>query len=422
MINVDLYKRFRIQIANFGIYFWAALIPMILSLVSNPFITKNMSPEDFAIVGYYTAFNSLFGPLINFYLLHYYTKRYFELDELGRNTLKSTLFKALIIFSLLMTGVALISLFVYTIIFNKNTQIPFMPYAVISILALPITGIYTLTLTEFRMSRQSKKFFSFSVTNSVVAIGISLLFVVTFQWGAIGKLSATLLATSLMFLYILSINRDIWNYRFDKIIFKDAILFCWPLVIASMLTFFCTGYDKVILERQDDIHALGIYSVGVTIAGYLHLFSNSINDTFQPDIYETIVKRQFSRCAKFVAMKLSIMSICVMGFIVLAPFIIDVLTFGKYVESAPYARIIAISSVTSMLYYSMSQITVALGFTSITLTNKIAGSLISIISFNYLIARYGVIGASWGVVLSYLYFFLGNATLVYWKYKKIHKA
>lgn len=407
------------QITNLSIYFGAALIPMILSLVSNPFLAKNLSPEDYAIIGYYSAFNSLFGPLINFYLLHYYTKRFYELDTEKRKILKATLFRALIFFSAFLSLIALVLLYLYSLFLNQKTQIAFFPYALLSIFSTPLTGILTLTLTEYRMLRESKKFLRLSVTNGVLGILFAILLVVVFNFGALGRLTASLIAACSIFVYILSKNIEIWEIPFDNEIFKTAIKFCWPLVIASMLTFFCTGYDKILLERQGDLHSLGIYSVGVTIAGYLSIFSTSINDTFQPDIYESIVKRDYRKCIKIVVMKLSMMCFFVFLFALFAPFIINILTFGRYVESAPYAIIVATSSITSMMYYSMSQITVALGLTKITLINKIVGSFLSIISFHILIYKFGAVGAAWGVVLSYIYFFLGNVALVSYKRKKI---
>lgn len=421
MNPIQILSKFRQQISNLSIYFLAALIPMILSLVSNPFLAKNLSPEDYAIIGYYSAFVTLFSPLINFYLLHYYTKRFYELNEDGRLLLKATLYRALIFFSLILTILAILLLVGYKLLANSDSLIPLFPYAILSMVSVPITGIYSLSLTECRMVRASKKFFNLSVTNGILGIALAFLLVVAFKFGAVGRMCATLLTAIIMFLYTLYTNRDIWKYPYDKRVFVDSISFCWPLVVASMLTFFCTGYDKILLERQGDLHVLGIYSVGVTIAGYLSLFSSSINDTFQPDIYESIVKRQFKRCAKYVAMKLSIMSVCVILFAVFAPFIIYILTFGRYVESAPYAIVVAISSVTSMMYYSMSQVTVALGYTKITLTNKILGSIVSIFSFGLLISYFGAMGAAWGIVLSYIYFFLGNAAMVYYNYIRREK-
>lgn len=73
-----------------------------------------------------------------------------------------------------------------------------------------------------------------------------------------------------------------------------------------------------------------------------------------------------------------------------------------------------------MLYYSMSQVTVAMGYTTITLWNKIIGSVLSIATFSLLIPVYGATGAAWGVVISYVYFFIGNVIMVIIK-NKINK-
>ncbi len=415
---VDVIRKNKLQVSNLSTYFLAALIPMLFSLVSNPFLAKNMSSEDYAITGYYSAFNSLFSPLVNFYLLHYYTKRFYELSEEGRMELKATLFRALILFSAVLALISLLVLYIYREYFNSNSGIYFLPYAPLSLFSLPLMGIYTLTLTEYRMLRKSTQFLRLSVTNGFVGVSFAILLVVVFKFGAVGRLTATLLSVGVVFCYLLFKNKEVWKLPFNGQVFREALNFCWPLVIASMLTFFSTGYDKVLLERLGDLHVLGIYSVGVTIAGYLSLFSSSINDTFQPDIYESIVKKNYKRCVKFIIVKLLVMSVCVAAFSIFAPFIIRILTYGRYVESAPYAIIVAISSITSMLYYSMSQVTVALGYTRITLANKIIGSILSIISFHLLIANYGAIGAAWGIVFSYIYFFGGNIIMVIYQYKR----
>lgn len=411
-------NRFRTQIKNLGIFFLASLVPMVASLVTNPFIAKNMSPEDYGIVGYYSAFSTLFLPLVNFYLLHYYTKRYFEVSEEKRIQLKAMIFKALIIFSSLMSLLALLLLLLYTIIFNEGSEVPFYPYALIAMLSLPITGIYTLNLVDMRMSRDSTGFFKLSVSSGLLSVLVTLLFVVVFKWGALGKMTATAVSSVVIFAYVFWQNRDLLLVEFDSDDFKIALQFCWPLVLASMLTFFSSGYDKVYLERLGDINNLGVYSVGFSMAGYLNVFANSINDTFQPDIFKNIVQRNYKKTLVYILLKICLMSVVVVTFIIFAPYIIRILTFGRYESATPYAQVISLSCLTSMLYYSMSQITVALGLTSITLVNKVIGSVLSVLCFNLLISKYSAIGAAWGVVLSYMFFFLGNVLLVLIKITK----
>ena len=293
-------KKFKNQIMNLSIYMLAAMIPMLLSLLANPFIAKNLSPTDYAIVGYYTAFNTLFGPFVNFYLLHYYTKRFYELNKNERQILKSTIFRALIYFSFILALIVYILLYIYTTYFNTNSQIPFLPYSVLAVLYLPLTGIYTLQLTEYRMERRSKDFFNLSVTNGVLGVIVAVLFVVVFKWGADGRMWATFLVTLAIFIYVFIKNRHLLKIKFNHKTFRVACKFCFPLVIASMLTFFSSGYDKVLLERAGDIATLGIYSVGATIASYLHIFSTSINDTFQPDIFKSIAEKNMRKCFNYV--------------------------------------------------------------------------------------------------------------------------
>ena len=415
-------SRFRTKVKHLSTYLMASMIPMIVSMVCNPFVAKNMSPTDYAITGYYHSFNSLLFPFVSFYLINYYTKRYFEFDDERRKRVRATIFKMLISFSLLMFFVALAGVYIYTVFFNKDTQLPFMPYALMALLPLPLSGIFSLTLVDFRMSRNSKQFFNYSVTKGLLNAALLVLFVVAFKWGAFGSLGSSLFVTVLFFVIIFCQNKDLWKIPFDRDMAKESIVFCWPLVVAAMLNFFSNGYDKVILERTGDVAMLGIYSVGYSIANHLHIFSNSINDTFQPDIYENIVKRNFPRCAKFVAIKLTLMTIVVGLFVLCAPFLVKVLTYGRYVASTPFCQILSLASITSMMYYSMSQVTIALGYTNITLSNKILGSVLSILSFSILIPTYGAYGAAWGSVLSFFYFFVGNVAMVVVKYKQARKS
>ena len=403
---------------SLSIYFSASLIPMMLSLLINPLVSLNMSPDDFAISGFYTAFNTLFTPFVTFYFTHYYTKRYFELEENQRQILKSTIFKSLISFSFFLSVIALLGLFLYMNFFNNSTDITFFPFAVISIFSIPFIGIYNLNLIEYRMQRKSVQFFKLSVTNGTLLTIITLLLVVLLKLGALGKLMSVFSASLIMFSFCFYLNKSLLKYSFNWNYFKGAVLFCFPLVLAAMLSFFTLGFDKVYLERIVDNASLGYYVVGASIAGYINIFTNSINDTFQPDIFQSIAKHNYLKCCKIVIVKLILILFIVSLFILLAPILIKLLTANKYIDSTIYARIISLSCISGILFQSISQITIAKGFTTLTLTNKIIGSVGCVICYIFLISQYGTIGAAWACVLSYLIFFIGNVILLLIKYSR----
>ena len=110
-----------------GTYFAASLLPMLLMAAVNPLIALNMSPEDYAVYGYYNSFTALISPLIVFYMLHYYTKRYYEVTEEERLRLKAMLFKALIFFSFAVSVLCLAALAGYIVLFRKDIRFPLFP-------------------------------------------------------------------------------------------------------------------------------------------------------------------------------------------------------------------------------------------------------------------------------------------------------
>ena len=96
---MSLILKYSGYVKSLSLYFGASAIPMVINLLINPLVALNMSHEDYAIAGYFTSFNTLLQPIIFFYMIHYYQKRYFELDVSGRFHLKALIFKSLIVFS-----------------------------------------------------------------------------------------------------------------------------------------------------------------------------------------------------------------------------------------------------------------------------------------------------------------------------------
>lgn len=397
---------------HIGLYFSASLIPMLINLAINPLIAINMQPSDYAIVGFYTSFNTLISPLIIFYMLHYYTKKFFECNEEEKIRLKSTLIKLLIYFSGILSILCFIGIWIYCFYADVSESFPFFPYSFLTVFALPLTGIYSLTIVDYRMQRNSLAFFRISLVNGLTLIAMNLFFVVALKWGAFGKLLAPFITNFCFFIYCLYKYRNILHHKFEWERGKKIIFFCTPLTLAAMLGFFTGGYDRVLLEKVGNINELGYYVVGIQIASYIGVFQTSIGSTFQPDLFQAIVQKDNKRLLKVIAILVGSTALVVFTFILLAPIIIDILTAGRYYESVKYAQIAALSTLTSAIYYTVSQITIARGKTTIPLINKIGSSILCVLMFNSLITNYQFEGAAWGLVLSFVITFIGNLILL----------
>ncbi len=405
------------RIGAFLQYFGSTLVVAVIQVCINPLMAKNLSPEDYATIGYFSSFNLLLTPLITFFLTNFYTQRYFKVNETERNNIKATVMKLAIYLSFAMAVVSIIGLYVYHVLINKSSDIPFSPYAFLTIFAIPFTGLYSLKLTEYRLKREARNFAFVTIANGVLAAILAIAFVVIIKWGAFGRLFATILGNAIVFGVMFFMERKYLRGRLDWNIVKEVFHFCWPLAIAGMLSFFNAGFDRVLLERLGNLSELGYYSVGVQIAGYLTIFSNAVNSTFQPDIYECYAKKNYKKLTMYIGIIVGSIAVCASVYIVLAPYIIDLLTAGRYVYSAHYSQIIALSTITAAIYYSSSQISIAMGYTKLLMTVKILGGALSAVSFILLIRYFEFEGAAVGNVVSYLLYFIINI-LALWIFKR----
>ena len=405
MLNIKGYIK---QLSH---YFSASLIPMLLSLLINPLVALNMDPEDFAIVGYFTSFSALIAPVIAFYMIHFYNKRYFELDEQGREHLRALLYKALIFFSFGVTAVCLVVLLIY-VKFVADIDFETFPYLYMAVMAIPFTGIYNLELTDYKMKRESRPFLYLSVAKGVISVLMILLFVVLLKWGATGKLLAPLVVEIGFFIYLLLKHIDIWKIKTTAKELLPVLKFCWPLALGAALGYFSNGYDKAVLEPLGDVDEFGYYCVGISIAAYLSVFTTSISSTFQPDTYESIIQNDTKRFVKVVAVRIGLTLVVVAAFVLLCPLVIKILTAGKYMDAVPYARISAFVSLTSSIYYLINDYSIAKGRPQLYLITTIIGVVAIVALMPVFVQHYSYAGGAMMNVLSFVLLFIINWALL----------
>ena len=400
-------------------YFSASIIPMLLSLVTNPLIALNMEPRDYAIVGYYTSFNNLVGPIIMFYMVQYYIRNYFNFDQEQRYHLKALVFKSLITFSAFLTLICYIGISLYIHIFNSDIEYPVFPYLLLAIVVTPLTGVYTLQTADYRMERNTKAFFRVSVSFGVTSVLLTLLFVVLIKWGAFGKLLAPLLANLVFFVWIVYKNKDLLKVRINKTDFFELIKFCWPLALGATLGYFLGGFDKTYLESLKDTTTYGIYNVGAQMAAYIGIFASSISTTFQPDVYEAIMKDWKKRLVRVYALQLLMILGVVLVYVAICPFVIKILTAGRYVEATPFTRIICFSTLASAIYYNINGYTIGKGFPKVYTITSVIGSVLVMIAMPIMVKRFGFYGAAYMTSVSFIIMAIVNI-IVLWVVRKFN--
>lgn len=383
---------------NLSLYLISSVITTIIGLVINPFLSLGLSVDDFAIIGYYSAFATLFLPLISFNLNNYYSRKYYIVDEIKRKEIYQTLLSIFLILGCISFLILFFLYFIYHQYFVKSIQ--FSPFALLSFLPLYFSSFYNLYLLDLRFNNQVKKYCLLTIANSVVAALISLLLVYLLNYGAIGRLSSILIVGILFAVISLKFSR--FKFKINTDITKDAFIFCWPLAFSSILTFFFMGIDRPLLEDINDNYNLGLYNIGIQISGYITIFSTIVFQTFNPHIYMYSSKGQHKKLFTtfFYVMMLTIVPVVL--FILFSEQVIAILTYGKYVEAKDFANILCLKSISYTFAFLISDSMIGYGLTKNELINKLLSSIIVFCLYIYLINNWGFYGAAWGQFFSWL--------------------
>lgn len=400
-------------------YLLASVIPSLLLLVINPFLAKELSPKDYAIIGYISSFASIVTPIVTFMLMRYYFSNYFRVDTGQQDLIRRTMIQTLIVFSFLLSILVIIGISIYHYYFNSSSTIPLYPYVLLYVLSIWLGAIFTFQLSEYRIQRLSKKYFCLSISNGIVKVLMLFSFVVLLGFGALGYELAVFLTALVYFIFSLYRYRNLVFGKINKQILFESLNFCWPIALAGCLEFFSHGLGRVMLERVGNDIEYGYYSVGNQFSIYMNLITTALFMAFNPDIYENTVQGNNGKLLKILTILLVVESITVFLFILLAPYIINLLTAGRYVFSVRYAQILSLSQIFILIFNYINDVTIAYGYTKIIMWTKIIVGLLSIMILQFLINKYSYIGAAWGQSIIYIFYIIINLGLLFtMKYKR----
>mgnify|MGYP003602116030 CR=1 FL=1 len=387
-----------LKLKSLSLYFVSSIITAGIGIFINPFLSIGLSHKDFAIIGYYAAFSSLFVPFLSLALSNYYARKYYQIEKEKREKIYQTILSIYLILGALTLMILIVAYFFY----HKNyvKSIEFFPYAILSFLPLYFINFYNLYLLDLRMKNKAKQYSIISIANAVLGAALSLLMVYFFHYGAIGRLLA-LLVTSVLF-SVFAFNIKKFKFLIDKDIAKEAFLFSWPLIISAVLSFFFMGIDRTFLEKINDNYNLGLYNVGLQISGYLSIFGTVLFQTFQPDIYKYTSKNEHKKLLKLALFVLVLNAVPIVLFIMLSEPLISVLTYGKYIESVDFAKILSVKLIATTFAFLMSEILVGYGFSKMELLNRILGAIFSVVIYLFFIKYWGFYGAAWGQSVTWI--------------------
>jgi O-antigen/teichoic acid export membrane protein len=153
-----------------------------------------------------------------------------------------------------------------------------------------LTGILPiLTQNLLRMQRKATKMVIFSLSYSLLTIGLTILFVLYLKSGVIGVFYAVLCSNviiSICSLFLLGSWISLSFFSMQRL--KEMLVFAAPLIPTAIAFWVINSSSTFVLEYFFDLTEVGIFQLGITISSLVVLFSGSFQMAWGPFAYSII--------------------------------------------------------------------------------------------------------------------------------------
>ena len=271
-----------------------------------------------------------------------------------------------------------------------------------------------ISLTKFFVSMASIEYvmeqraIAYGLVQFLTSAAAAVLTVVLVLWvspRAESRIAALLLADIALLAVRYGVRPTvIASWHFDREAFRKIARFGAPLMISIAPAYLLNEADKVIVARQLDLAAAGIYGAAVTIAGFMLTFIMALLNTTVPRIMaalksgtESPVRTTLRYAMKFCGLSVAFAVAFLLAYTLAAPHLLP----AKYSAAISVVYVLVVLMQLRSFYAVVGTVTDYLGMTSEKLAGFILAAVVSLGSTVLLVPRLGLFGAAFGTGLGY---------------------
>lgn len=392
-------------IRNVSFYTIGAMIPKVIGFFLLPIFTRYLSPTEYGIINYTDSITLFLFAITILSLNTYLLRCIFDYDKKeDRKKLIGNVFVFVTIINFIMLGLELILLPKLILIFH--VKVSFHPYFLLALINNFLNVFSVVPLIIYRYKGNAVNFIIVNATKSFIQVIFSLILVIHFNMGVLGRYYGSLIANVIfLVIYVIIIYRNaILNLNLPQI--KKGLIFSLPLVPSTFLHTIISVADRIILERYVPLADLGIYSVSHALGIVLSIFARSSYLAYEPVVFSKIGKNDFSQTIIKIRKYYLYAFFCLSFLYVLfSKEILYIMASSKFSSGYKIIPIIIFSTIFLSENYLFGTILIGIKKTKISLIINLIGAVTNVIVNLILIPVLGIYGAAISTLTSYLIMF-----------------
>lgn len=425
----DKLKRLSKESAIYGI---STIVGRFLNFLLVPFYTHVFLPQDYGVISNLYAFIGIFNVVLMYGMDSAYLKFASKIEIGDEKDNFSTPYLTVFFSSIILC----ILIIILKLPISNILDIPFHFSNLIyySALILFVDAIAVIPFIKLRLERKAKKFAAFKIINISVNVFLNLLLILKFNWGIEAVLVSNLAASLISLLLLIPDIFEKLKLKINKKLIGRLLKFGLPYFPASLGAMLVQGIDRPILSNLTDLNTVAIYNACYKLGIFMMLFVNMFQYAWQPfflqEAQEKNAKELFSKILTYFTLAGSVILIFLSLYI---DDIVKLEIFGRTLIASSYWGGLQIVPVI-LLGYLFNGLYVV--FTAgIFIEEKSiyvpfitgSGAAVNIISNFVLIPIWGIMGAAFSTLASYIimaagfYFVTQKFYKINYEYWKIFK-
>lgn len=372
------------------VYGLAGMATTLVGIVLMPFYTRVFAPADYGVLSLVGATMSVVAILVVLALDNAAFRWYWDTEVLEdrKKTLASWFWCQLGIATICGCGMFFEAPRLSTMVGAGRPGEALFRLAAI---AMPLQGVTNIAGNWFRMQRRPWAAMSFTLSQSVLTITLTILFVLVGGLGLPGVIGGQLGGALVLGLVaVVTMRSWLGPTHFSLARLKEMLLYAFPL-IPSALALWVVGFgSRFVIERYSGTAELGLYQVGASVASAVGLLTGAFQQAWSP--FALSIHRNEE--AKDVYASAFLVYVWLGGFVsaglaLVAPDAIRLMATPRYEGAASVVGLLALNHVVIGVGYIAS---LGLGIVKDTKPAAAAVSLAAVVNVSLSVALVPVLG------------------------------
>jgi O-antigen/teichoic acid export membrane protein len=273
----------------------------------------------------------------------------------------------------------------------------------ISIGGLWVLTMFEFMLTLFRLEERARAFFTTTIVNVLVTIGLTTALVVGAGEGARGLLLGSYASGAVFVLGLIVLQRRRLSLLFDRALLRRLLRFGLPTMPAEASLYLLNFVDRIIILRTVGATEVGLYSLAVKFAQGVNVLVRGFQLAWPPLAYSIRDDGEARRAyATVVTLFVAGCAFVVTGMWLFARWIVRALAAPEFFDSYEAVGLISTAVTLYAVYMVLVVILGRTGRTEFNLPATLAALAANVVLNLILVPPLGIVGAGLARVASYV--------------------